>query len=150
MASGTAGRRSSGVGFRPSYNQSAVVRFYIDPSTNEPHIYGHDVSEQEVEDVLTRPIEDRPGTDRSRVAVGQTQAGRYLRVIYVPDPEPKSVFVITGYELARRRSRHCVAVSGVGGSHEATQVSSRLGRRTRQARARALRAAVGRRGCRRG
>jgi len=26
--------------------------------------------------------------------------GRYLRVIYVPDPEPDSVFVITEYELS--------------------------------------------------
>jgi hypothetical protein len=43
---------------------------------------------------------------------GQTQAGRYLRVIYVPDPLPNSVFVITAYPLApkalralRRRTR---------------------------------------------
>lgn len=33
------------------------------------------------------------------MAIGQTKAGRYLRVIYVPDPEPDSVFVITVYEL---------------------------------------------------
>ncbi|MDP2991921.1 MAG: hypothetical protein Q8N82_00995 [Deltaproteobacteria bacterium] len=26
-------------------------------------------------------------------------AGRYLRVIYIPDPEPESVFVITAFEL---------------------------------------------------
>lgn len=44
--------------------------------------------------------------------MGQTEAGRYLRVIYVPDPEPDSVFVITAYELKgkplmayRRRKR---------------------------------------------
>jgi len=33
------------------------------------------------------------------VAIGQTINGRYLRVIYVPDPEPDSMFVITAYEL---------------------------------------------------
>jgi hypothetical protein len=55
--------------------------------------------EDEVEDVLERPIEDRPGREGSRVAVGQTQAGRYLRVVYVPDPEPGSLFVITAFEL---------------------------------------------------
>ena len=33
------------------------------------------------------------------MAVGQTEAGRYRRVIYVPDPKPGSVFVITAYEL---------------------------------------------------
>jgi hypothetical protein len=44
-------------------------RFFIDPSTSEPHVYGHGVTEAEVEDVLARPIEDRPGTDGSRVAL---------------------------------------------------------------------------------
>lgn len=29
------------------------------------------------------------------MAIGQTRAGRYLRVVYVPDPEPESLFVIT-------------------------------------------------------
>ena len=37
------------------------IRFYIDPETEEPHIYNHSVTEGDVEDVLTRPIEDRPG-----------------------------------------------------------------------------------------
>jgi hypothetical protein len=76
-----------------------TVRFYIDPTTQQPHIYGHDVGEQEVEDILARPVEDRSGRDGARIAVGQTQAGRYVRVIYVPDPTPGSVFVITAYEL---------------------------------------------------
>lgn len=75
------------------------IRFYIDPATSLPHIYNHQVDEREVEDVLNRPGEDRPGREGSRIAIGQTQAGRYLRVIYVPDPEPDSVFVITAYEL---------------------------------------------------
>jgi hypothetical protein len=75
------------------------VRFYIDRESGEPHIARHRVSEQEVRDVLTRPLEDRPGRDGSRVALGQTAAGRHLRVIYVADPEPDSVFVITAYEL---------------------------------------------------
>jgi hypothetical protein len=75
------------------------TRFYIDPETDLPHIYKHDVHEDEAADVLIHPAEDRPGKDGSRVAIGQTRAGRYLRVIYVPDPEPESVFVITAYEL---------------------------------------------------
>ena len=75
------------------------VRFYIDPKTGLPHIYRHEVNENEVEDVLRRPGEDSPGREGSRVAIGQTQAGRYLRVIYVPDPEPDSVFVIMAYAL---------------------------------------------------
>ena len=89
-----------------------ITRFYIDPETRLPHIYNHGVQEYEVEDVLRKPGEDRPGKENSRIAIGQTNAGRYIRVIYVPDPEPDSVFVITAYELMgkplkayRRRSR---------------------------------------------
>ena len=78
------------------------VRFYIDPATEQPHIYGHAVLEEEVEDVLARPMEDRAGHDGARIALGQTEAGRYLRVIYVPDPTPGSVFVITAYELGEK------------------------------------------------
>ena len=80
------------------------VRFYVDPTTGHPHIHNHDVSEEEVEEVLEAPGEDRPGRE--------TENGRYLRVIYVPDPEQTSVFVITAYELRgkpllayRRRQR---------------------------------------------
>lgn len=50
-------------------------------------------------DVLASPSEDRSGRDGSRVAIGRTSGGRYLRVIYVPDQEPDKVFVITAYEL---------------------------------------------------
>lgn len=75
------------------------VRYYIDPETGLPHIYKHNVSEEEVEDVLLKPGEDRPGREGSRIAIGQTRAGRYLRVIYVLDPKPKSIFAITAFEL---------------------------------------------------
>lgn len=44
--------------------------------------------------------------------LGQTDAGRYLQVIYVPDRDPSNVFVVTAYELRgkarkayRRRQR---------------------------------------------
>jgi hypothetical protein len=63
-------------------------------------------------EVLEKPGEDRAGRDGSRIALGQTTSGRYLRVIYVPDLEQDSVFVIAAYELAgkpltafRRRRR---------------------------------------------
>jgi len=81
------------------------LRFYIDPETDAPHIYRHGVDEAEVEDVLRRPLEDRPGRDGARVAIGQTRGGRYLRVVYVPDPEPESVFVITAFELGPKPLR---------------------------------------------
>lgn len=71
------------------------TRFYIDPETGLPHIRNHQVDEEEVIEVLETPDEDRAGREGSRIALGQTASGRYLRVVYVPDPEPDSVFVIT-------------------------------------------------------
>ena len=75
------------------------IRYYIDTETGLPHIYRHEVDETEVEEVLAKPGEDRPGRDGSRVVIGQTSGGRYLRVIYVPDSASYSIFVITAYEL---------------------------------------------------
>ena len=51
-------------------------RYHIDPETDLPHIYGHGVTEAEVEYVLRSPGEDRAGRDGSRHALGQTAAGR--------------------------------------------------------------------------
>ena len=81
------------------------LRFYEDPETGQPHIYRHAVSESEVEEVLTRSLEDRGGSEGSRVALGQTVSGRYLRVVYVSDPEPESVFVVTAYDLGPKAKK---------------------------------------------
>ena len=77
-------------------------RFYIDPVTGLPHIYNHDVDEAEVLEVLEQPGEDRGGREGARVALGQTASGRYLRVVYVPDPDRHSILVITAYELREK------------------------------------------------
>ncbi len=88
------------------------VRYYLDPETGQPHIYGHGITEAEVEGILARPGEDGPSSDGARQSTGQTSAGRYLRVIYVPDAEGDGVFVVTAYPLTgkelkayRRRQR---------------------------------------------
>ena len=88
------------------------LRFYFDPETGEPHIYKHGVEEDEVAEVLRSPGEVREGREGSWVAIGATDAGRVLRVIYSPDSSPRSVFVITAYDLKgkplaayRRRQR---------------------------------------------
>jgi hypothetical protein len=47
----------------------------MDPATGLPHIYGHDVEETEVEEVLSNPGEDRPGQEGSRIAIGKTSRG---------------------------------------------------------------------------
>jgi hypothetical protein len=88
------------------------IRYYIDPETGLPHFYKHNISEFEVETVLEKPGEDRPGKEGSRIAIGQAENGKYIRVIYVPEPEINSIFVITAYEITgnilkayRRRRR---------------------------------------------
>ncbi len=78
------------------------VRYYIEPATSLPHISDHGVAEAKVERILNRPGEDGPSSGGSRMAVGQTDGGRYLRVVYVPDDEGDEVFVITAYPLAGR------------------------------------------------
>ena len=64
-----------------------------------PHIENHEVYEDEVRQILEHPGEDRLGSDGCRVALGRTEEGRYLKVVYVQDAEPGSVFVITAYTL---------------------------------------------------
>ena len=88
------------------------VRFYIDPETGLPHIYNHGVTEGEVLQVLRKPGPVYRGDRDSRLKSGQTDSGRYLQVVYHPDPGADSVFVITAYPLTgkalkayRRRQR---------------------------------------------
>jgi hypothetical protein len=88
------------------------IRYYCDPETGLPHIYGHGVDEREAEWILAHPDEDEESSDGSRQSLGQTEAGRYLRVIYVPDEEGDGVFVVTAYPISgkqlkalRRRKR---------------------------------------------
>jgi hypothetical protein len=88
------------------------IRFHIDPETGQPHMFDHGVTEDEVRQVLRKPGEDRAGDEDSRVAIGKTAAGRYLKVIYVRDAVGPDVFVITAYDLTgkplkayRRRQR---------------------------------------------
>jgi hypothetical protein len=84
----------------PSYSlHSAKGRtdghYYRDPETGLPHLNEHGVTEPEAEWVLAHPAEDEACSGGSRQALGHTQAGRYLRVIYVPDEEGDGVFVVT-------------------------------------------------------
>ena len=88
------------------------IRYNLNAETGLPHIFDHGVSTEEVEDVLRRPAENRAGSDDSRVLIGQTRAGRHLKVICVPDEDGQGVFVVTAYDLTgkalaafRRRRR---------------------------------------------
>jgi hypothetical protein len=81
------------------------LRFWTDPETGLPHIFDHGVTEDEVQQVLSRPGEEHAGTDHSRIRLGQTEAGRYLQVVYVPDPGGESAFVVTAYDLTPNAKR---------------------------------------------
>jgi len=88
------------------------IRFHIDPETGQPHIFEHRVTEEEVRQVLVLGGDDFQSSRGSRIRFGQTSSGRYLKVVYVPDEERDSVFVVTAYDLRgnelkafRRRQR---------------------------------------------
>jgi hypothetical protein len=81
------------------------LRFWKDPETDLPHIGTHGVSEEEVWQVLRRPGVDYPSDRNSRVRLGQTAAGRHLKVVYVPDKGAASAFVVTAYEVRGKASK---------------------------------------------
>lgn len=76
-----------------------LLRFHLDPETDEPHIHRHGVTEEEVEEVMRRPADDFPARGGARIALGQTAAGRTLQVIYVLDEDRLGAFVVTAYDL---------------------------------------------------
>jgi hypothetical protein len=79
------------------------LRFHINPDTGEPHIYDHHVYEDEVLEVLRKPLEEFRGRRAAMIAHGQTVSGRYLKVIYVPDEDGDGIFIVTAYDLSRRQ-----------------------------------------------
>ena len=79
------------------------IRFYLDPVTGFPHIHNHGIDESEVEDIVETREYVMRGRDGTRLALGQTSAGRYLKVVY--REEPGSIFVITAVELRGKALR---------------------------------------------
>ncbi len=80
-------------------------RYFRDPDTGLPHIFGHGITEHEVEEVLCGFGEDLPAARSSRMKLGQTSAGRYLQIIYVPDEERDSVFVVTAFDMHEKAKK---------------------------------------------
>jgi len=88
------------------------MKLFIDPETGEPHIFNHGVTEAEVRQILARPGLVLKGRKDSRFALGQTAAGRYLKVVFVPRRHGPGILVATAYDLRgkelkayRRRQR---------------------------------------------
>ncbi len=75
------------------------VRCYADPGSGDPHYARHGLSLDDIVEVLARPLEGRSGREGASTVLGRTRAGKYIRVVYVVDSEPDSVFVITAYEI---------------------------------------------------
>lgn len=75
------------------------LRFWNDPETGLPHIFDHGVTEEEVHEVMRHSGLDYAEGRNARARLGQTSAGRYLKVVYVPDDDGESAFVVTAYEL---------------------------------------------------
>ena len=80
------------------------LRFHPDQG-GEPHIWKHNVSEEEVAHILRDPLESIRGRGTSIIAIGRTRAGRYLKVIYSPDDVGDGIFVITAVDVSRRQIR---------------------------------------------
>jgi hypothetical protein len=88
------------------------VRFYIDPTTDEPHIYNHDVAESEALEILRTTTDRGPARNGAMQAIGRTRLGRYLKVVYIHDAD--GIVVLTAYDLRsqerkafrRRQRRH--------------------------------------------
>jgi hypothetical protein len=75
------------------------IRYNRDRETGLLHFASHDVDEDEVADVLLRPLENLPARRNSRIVIGRTRAGRLLKVIIVPDEDGLGVFVVTAFDL---------------------------------------------------
>jgi hypothetical protein len=98
------------------------VRFYRElwdhPTTRYPAIYDNDVVEWEAYAVLAHAGEDLPGFDGSRMALGQIMPfERYLRVIYVPEPDTNSAFIFSLMSLRGAVLRACRARQRSRGRH---------------------------------
>jgi hypothetical protein len=96
---------------QPKALNAMELRFWDDPETGLPHIYNHGVTEEEVQQLVDRPGLNLRGRGNSRSIMGQTSAGRHLKVVFVPDAGGDSGFVVTAYQLrgkalkAYRRAR---------------------------------------------
>lgn len=75
------------------------LRYHMNPESGLPHIYDHGERETEVEEAFQNRLLEFRGRGNTRIAQGQTAAGRYLKFVYAPDEDGIGIFVITAYDL---------------------------------------------------
>ncbi len=80
------------------------IHFHLDPF-GDPHMWVHNVTETEVVDAMTDPLETVKGRGTSFIAIGRTRAGRYIKVIYSPDNVGDGIFVVTAFDVPPRQIR---------------------------------------------
>ena len=80
-----------------------------EPGGNLGHIAEHDVTSEEVEEVLQKTAPVGAGKSRSSgnpIVFGWTSTGKYLAVVYeVVEEDPLAVYPITAYEATPPRKR---------------------------------------------
>jgi len=70
-----------------------------DPDGNVQHIAEHDVSREEVEDVVLHPHTlDRSRSTGRQIAIGETSMGRMLIVVF-DELDDSTIYPITAYDL---------------------------------------------------
>ena len=102
------------------------LRFYEDPDTGQPHIYGHGVTEQEVEEVLRGRGEDLQATGNSRRKIGQTSVGRYCKSSMCL-PRILTAYSSLPHMNRRARPRKPSVVANGGNQNEQAEILPRLG-----------------------
>jgi hypothetical protein len=78
------------------------LRFNLDPS-GDPHVWNHNVGEQEVAEAMGSQLESIRGRGTSLIVLGLTRAGRYLKVICSPDEIGDGIFIVTAFDLPPRQ-----------------------------------------------
>jgi len=76
-----------------------------DPEGNIHHISEHDVTPEEVEEVLNDPQSQtaRSASSSRPITFGWTSAGRYVAVVWeMVEPDPLVVYPVTAYEVPER------------------------------------------------
>lgn len=71
---------------------------------SEEHIAEHDVTMDEVSEVLSAPHVESPGRNDTILVAGQTDAGRYLLVVAVDEGHGQA-FVVTAREMSDREKK---------------------------------------------
>lgn len=71
---------------------------------SEDHIAKHNVTMEEIAEVLTAPHVESAGRNDTVLVTGQTEAGRYLLVVAVDEGHGQG-FVITARDMSDREKR---------------------------------------------